>query len=308
MLFKYNQPPTVALTFRENKKYFSPVDSVINVLVSDPDGSIEKIEIYDKNVLRVEEILPDLVIKNLEVGEHSIYARVWDNDGAVRESNILNFMVNPPFPNPGTIMAEEYMNGKNISLLSSTDSDGGKNARISYGWIEYPVQVTTDGVFQISFRVPASSGSRILNILANNVNVGTVDVGNTGNEQSWYDVSTDIYLTAGIQVLHLDILSIATIHRIEFNYLGTGTRPINAETPGEVTVIPNPSAVGFLIQSNYPLSSVEVFDLPGNMLEKISLEDNIFKSKVGENLPAGMYLLVVTGKDGSRKILKVLKI
>ncbi|MFA5814523.1 MAG: carbohydrate-binding protein [Bacteroidales bacterium] len=304
MLFKYNQSPSISLVFNGIQKYFSPVDSVIIVKASDTDGSITKIELYDNEQFIGEETSTDFVIRNLEVGEHSIFARVTDNDGAVTESNMLSFIVKSPFPIPGTIKTEEYRSGKNVAIINSTDYDGGLSIRVAYGWTDYPVDVPVTGVYHFTFRVPSATGTKKILIKANNIEVGSVEVGNTGTSQPWFDVTIDVSLISGIQLLHFDFKSIITLHKIDISYLGSG---IESELDRAIMVTPNPSSDDFLVQTRKPSASIVVYDLLGNVADQSALKMENFTRRIGSNLRPGIYLLVVTGEDGAKQTIKIIK-
>jgi hypothetical protein len=304
MLFKYNQLPLITLTYNAVQKYFSPVDSVVIVKAFDADGSISKVGIIDNEQVVKEETATDFALTNLEIGDHSIYARVTDNDGAVVESNVLGFTVKPPFYVPGTIKTEEYRRGKSVSILNSTDADGGYNIRIAYGWTDYPVGITSAGTYRLNFRVPASTGSKKLNLTVNGADAGSVEVGNTGNAQPWYDISADISLEAGIQILRLECKAIITLHRIDVTFIGTG---IESELDRSVMVFPNPSCGDFLIQTQKPSSSIVVYDLLGKVADQSPVRQNSYTCRIGAGLRPGIYLLVITGEDGARKTIKILK-
>jgi hypothetical protein len=304
MLFKYNQLPSVSLTFNQVQNYFSPIDSVMLVKSSDPDGSIAKVELFDNGQPVGEQTSPQFVIKNLEVGNHSIHAMVTDNDGAVAESNVLSFVVKSPFVIPGTIKTEEFRRGKSVAIINSTDSDGGFSIRVAYGWADYPVNVPETGVYRFTFRVPASTGSKKINIKAGYAEVGTVDVGNTGNTQPWFDVTADISLNAGIQLLQFDFKSLITLHRVGISFI---TSIPGMDTEGTTLVSPNPSTDDFLVQTQRDPVSILVYDLLGKVAERPVIKQGYTSTRIGSNLHPGIYLLVVTGQDGGRKVIKIMK-
>jgi hypothetical protein len=304
-LFKYNQMPEISFKFKGVQNYFSPVDSVILINASDPDGSIEKTEVYDHDQYVGEESSPSFAIVNQGVGEHVMYARTFDNNGSMKETNVLGFTVKPAFPVPGIIQADEFRSGKFAAILNSTDADSGKNIKVAYGWVDYPIDAASAGTYHINFRVPAATGSRKITIKVNNLEVGSVEVGNTGNSQDWYDIGTDIDLAAGIQLLHLDFKGIITLHRIEISSVPTGIRPVSQEP--QISVAPNPSASDFLIQSETPVNHVVVLDLLGNIVDQSPVKETNYKYRIGLDLHPGLYLLVVTTQDGVRQTIKLVK-
>jgi len=303
MLFKYNESPSVSLDFNKIQNYFSPIDSVIHVKAFDLDGSISKVAVYDNGQLIDEVNSEDFILKNLPEGSHSIDVKAIDNDGAISESNMLSFVVNPPIAIPGRINVEEYMSGKSVTIIPSTDSDGGESIRVAYGWVEYPVNVPEAGIYSFTFRVPASSGSKKIAISSNYTELGIVDVGNTGTSQAWYDVTTHIQLESGIQTLHLNFTGLVTLHRIDIS-LTTG---INHAGEMKVRVTPNPSASYFMVQTSENQGNIVIYDMLGKVVEEYKSNGGTFERRIGSNLQPGVYLLVVTSKNGARQRIKIMK-
>jgi hypothetical protein len=304
MLFKYNQSPRVKLAFNALQNYFSTFDTVALVQPVDPDGSVTKVKVYDNDELIAEETAGEFPVKDLAPGVHILSASVEDNDGVLSESNLLNFTVKPPMQVPGSITVEDYRKGKSVSITSSTDSDGGKNIKAAYGYVDYPVNVATSGSYRVIFRVPGASSTKTVIIKANGEEVSTVDVGNTGTGQSWYDVETVIPLTAGNQILTFEFGGIVTIHRVEFTFLPTG---VASEAENAVVVMPNPSSAEFVIHTQHPADRLELYDLLGQLTDMQPIRSGSTTSRIGSDLQPGIYLLVVKGSDGSRKAIKLVK-
>jgi hypothetical protein len=304
MLFKYNQSPRVKLAFNALQNYFSTFDTVALVQPVDPDGSVTKVKVYDNDELIAEETAGEFPVKDLAPGVHILSASVEDNDGVLSESNLLNFTVKPPMQVPGSITVEDYRKGKSVSITSSTDSDGGKNIKAAYGYVDYPVNVATSGSYRVIFRVPGANSTKTVVIKANGEEVSTVDVGNTGTGQSWFDVETVIPLTAGNQILTFEFGGIVTIHRVEFTFLPTG---LASETENAVVVMPNPSSAEFVIHTQHPADRLELYDLLGQLTDLQPIRSGSTTSRIGSDLQPGIYLLVVKSSDGSRKAIKLVK-
>jgi len=303
MLYKYNVPPEVNLAFKAVQNYYSEIDTVALVQGVDADGEVEAIRVYDNGKLFKEETSPVFVLKDMEVGDHSVVARIVDNDGAETESNSLDFEVRPPFAVPGSIPAEEFRKGENVVVIESDDVDGGYSIRASYGASDYPVDVSESGIYQLTFRVPSSSRSGITKITLNDQEIGSVDLGNTGNDQPWHDVVTELELTSGIQILGFEFGGLITLHKVDIS-MASGIHPEGKNT---LQVYPNPSSNEFLIRSQQPVSDLVVYDLLGNVADRSSQKKSRFVSSIGADLKPGMYVLVVTGQDGSRQSMKLIK-
>ncbi len=304
MLFKYNESPSVSLQFNATQNYFSTFDTVAIVHATDPDGVAESVKVYDNDELITENTEPDFPVKDLALGSHTLTASVQDNDGVLTESNVLSLTVKASMLIPGSLTLEDFRIGKSVSIMNSTDSDGGKNIRVAYGFVDYPVNVAEPGNYDIKFRVPAANGTKLIIIKANGEEVATVDVGNTGTAQSWYDVETDISLTAGNQILRFDFEGVVIVHRIEITSLPTR---ISNATENSIVVMPNPSSGEFVIHSQDPTDRLELYDLLGQLTDLQPIRNGSATSRIGSDLQPGIYLLVVKSTDGSKKAIKLVK-
>jgi hypothetical protein len=303
MLYKYNVLPEVRLTFKDIQNYFSEIDTVVFIQGEDADGQVDAINIYDNEELFREESASEFVLKNMELGEHSIRARVIDNDGAENESNKLDFEVRPAFAVPGTIPAEEFRKGKSVAVIESDDFDGGFSIRSVYGSVDYPIDVSEPGAYQLTFRVASSSKACIANVTINGQEITSLDIGNTGNDQPWHDVLAEITLASGIQIIGFDFEGRITLHKVDIS-MASG---INPEGKNILQVYPNPSSNEFLVRTQHPISDLVVYDLLGNVADRSSQKESRFVSSIGAELRPGMYVLVVTGQDGSKQSLKLIK-
>ncbi len=304
MLFKYNQSPSVSLEFNAVQNYFSTFDTVAIVHAVDPDGSVENVKVYDNDELIAQETELEFPVKNLATGEHTLSADILDNDGVTAESNLLSFTVKSAMPVPGSLTIEDYRKGKSVSITNSTDSDGGMNIKSGYGFVDYPVHVATTGNYQFNFRVPGSNGAKTVVISTNGEDMATVDVGSTGTAEPWFDVKTDVALTAGDQVLRFDFEGIVTIHRIEIAFNPTSVATL---TENAVVVMPNPSSSEFVIHTQNPTDRLELYDLLGQLTELQPIRNGSTTSRIGSDLQPGIYLMVVKSTDGTKKAIKLVK-
>lgn len=303
-LFKENVTPSVSITFNRPQIYYSPVDSVVIVKAIDLDGSISKVEIYDNNQFISTSNTGSFALKNLNVGTHSMYVMAYDNDGVSTESNFLNFTVKQAFAVPGTIDVLNFMNGKSVTTTTSNDVDGGSSIKVAYGWVEYPINIPVEGTYRITFRVPASSTSKIITLKSNFGTLGTIDVGNTGSSQPWFSVSKDFVLNAGIHNMHLDCASQIIIHHIDF---AMGANALETPNALQVNVSPNPSSSDFLVRVRDPQSTLAIYDILGRLVTSMDTKLNSFERRIGQELNPGVYLLVVCSKKGAKQQVKIVK-
>ncbi|MBX9850643.1 MAG: carbohydrate-binding protein [Cytophagaceae bacterium] len=128
---------------------------------------------------------------------------------------------------PGKIEAEHYDNGGQgvayndvtpanegaalrtdaVDIENTTDVGGGQNIGWTAAgeWLEYTVNVTTAGTYNLEFRVAAIAAGKSLHLEMNGQNVsGAVAVPNTGGWQTWASVTVNnVSLTAGQKVMKI---------------------------------------------------------------------------------------------------------
>ena len=133
-----------------------------------------------------------------------------------------------PAPLPGIVQAENFDNGgqgvayfdstagnsgggyrttDNVDIEATTDTGGGYNLGwIAPGeWLNYTVNVTASGQYNIELRAAANAAGGTFHIEMNGTNVsGPLTVPNTGGSQTWTTLtSSNIALSAGQKVLRL---------------------------------------------------------------------------------------------------------
>lgn len=124
---------------------------------------------------------------------------------------------------PGTILAANFdEGGQNVAYYDTTPGNLGGAYRdtdvdIEEGsegydvgwiapteWLNYTVNVTSDGDYMVQLRVASPSGGGLLHIGFDGGNVwATVPIPATGDWQNWTNVNLPVTLTAGIQLMTL---------------------------------------------------------------------------------------------------------
>ena len=107
------------------------------------------------------------------------------------------------------IEAEAYNNQSGVQFETTTDIGGGENA----GWLdtndylEYIVNIPSNGNYQLQARVAAQSASGQLQVLANNQSKVTMDLPITNGWQTWQTTtSTSFSLNAGLNTIRLRVV------------------------------------------------------------------------------------------------------
>jgi chitodextrinase len=108
-----NRPPVVTITSPNNNSKFFRGDQIeIKVNASDPDGNVEKVELF-RNGSRIHTMTKTPYTfnwKNAAVGKHNLVARAYDNSGAQTNSTTV------------TVEVLERIELPNISLISPTNN------------------------------------------------------------------------------------------------------------------------------------------------------------------------------------------
>jgi DUF1680 family protein len=157
---------------------------------------------------------------------------------------------------PGTIQFENYDIGGNslayndastgntggaifrtdedVDLENCTDADAGYN--IGYAtageWLEYTVNVTNAGKYNITFRAACNGDDRTISLETDGESIANnIAIPNTGGWQIWEDVTVEnVTLEAGIQVFRI---TIGATDYVNLNYLNV----ISNSTPPKVQII-----------------------------------------------------------------------
>ncbi len=126
---------------------------------------------------------------------------------------------------PAKIQAEDYLTAfdttsgnqggqgqtGNVDIQATTDTGGGLNVGwINSGeWLEYPINITSAGEYQLQLRIASPNTSGTLGIDIDGALLGsTLTIPNTGGWQNWQTISSaKKSLTAGKKMLRLNMLT-----------------------------------------------------------------------------------------------------
>lgn len=144
---------------------------------------------------------------------------------------------------PGKIEAEAFDGQSGIQTEPTRDNGGGQNIGfINNGdYADYQVNVSSNGTYQVKFRVATDTNGGTITIKKGSQNLGSATVSNTGGWQNWQTVSTNVNLSSGDQTLRLQFTGgggyLFNINWMEYIKSG-GNNP--TPTPG-----PNPTTKTF---------------------------------------------------------------
>lgn len=236
-----NVAPTVSITSPANGSSFTAGANItVTANASDSDGSIARVEFFNGTTKIGESTTAPYSVTwtNVAAGSYSLTARATDNAGATTTSAAVNITVSNPVVTrgpyggtrwsiPGKIEAENYDTGGNntayrdltsgnsgaayrnddVDIESTSDAGGGFNVGwVSAGeWLEYSVNVTTAGRYDLIARVASTGSGKTFHIQFNGVNVsGAINVPNTSGWQNWQTVTIpSINLNQGNQIMRI---------------------------------------------------------------------------------------------------------
>jgi len=166
---------------------------------------------------------------------------------------------------PATIQAEAYSDMHGIGVENTADTGGGQDV----GWIEdndwldYNVNVPSNGSYTVNLRVANSYGSGNIEIRnSSGAALAKIDVPRTGGWQSWKTITTKATLPAGKQTLRI----YAVKGQWNFNWFeiaGSGsTTPTTPTSPVDSPVVVSPIDLIKAIISFLSLPEKTVGDAP----------------------------------------------
>lgn len=232
-LLKVNHGPDVSITLPLGISELNGGDNVsIAATATSDQGEIASVKFFNGESLLVsDESAPySHWLKNIEPGVYQIKAIATDRNGNIGVSQVVAFGVQGPYRNqshviPGVIQFEdfdrggngvayyddspgsetgvEYRNDVDVDMELSTDENGGYN--IGYmtagEWLEYSINVMQAGNYRVKLRVACNADNRRLMLSSNGTSLAIFSIPNTRGWQEWQDISADIHLGSGKQIL-----------------------------------------------------------------------------------------------------------
>jgi glycosidase len=176
----------------------------------------------------------EITLTNVQVSQSGNYVATYTNTGGCTSNQTFSITVNSvgqtPFGGsahaiPGTIEAEDFDNGGEATAYHDTDgsnnggqyrgyegvdievcSEGGYNIGWTNTdeWLEYSVNVSTAGSYDIALRVSSAGGGTVRVEFGGVDKTGNLTVPNTGGWQNWQTISaTGVSLSAGSQIMRV---------------------------------------------------------------------------------------------------------
>ncbi|MEO7976743.1 RICIN domain-containing protein [Flavobacterium sp.] len=214
------------------------------------------------------------------------------------------------------IQAESYSTMSGIQVEATTDTGGGSN--VGYAdtgdWMAYNnINFPTSGSYTIEYRVASAvTGAKISSDLsAGTIQLGSLDVPNTGGWQNWQTISHTVNVNAGTYNFGLFIQNTG----VNLNWIRI-TKSASALTAKEVSsktavvteipslsIYPNPTENTLFFNAEVSGANVSVINESG---ATVSLQKASNNSIDVSGLKTGVYLILVE-KDGIKTVRRFIK-
>jgi len=333
--------PSVSFTSPTSSTGFvqgSPIP--LEATATTPTGTISNVKFYNgTTLLSTDDSSPySYSWTTATAGSHVLKAVATDNSGTMVEDTItikVNTAQGPyqgkVHPIPGTIQLEEYDEGGNgfaymdatpgsqvtpvvtfrpnedVDLEVCTDTDGGYNLGFATAgeWVEYTVNVTTAGAYDLDLRVACDGEGRTVSLSMDGAPLGSaIAIPTTGGWQTWSTFSVkNLSLKAGQQVLRL---TIGATDYVNMNYITfSPSVPTGLETLSSIglELYPNPFHSDGLQVRNAAGSLYRILDMQGIQVEQGKADDG---KSIGRSLIPGVYMLFIENEQG-RFVQKILR-
>lgn len=199
-----------------------------------------------------------------------------------------------------------YRAGDGVDVESTEDTDGGYNIgyTMSGEWLEYTVNVSHSGVYDLNLRIAKEGDGGIFHIEMDGEDItGPVEIPNTGGWQVWETITMeDVQLEAGEQVMRIAFdTDYTNLNYVEFHDVITGFHLTSASE--EIKVYPNPfEKEGLRVKCagafKYRISSID-----GIVVEK---GNGVNSAVIGAGLMDGIYLLFIESPNAviTKKVIR----
>jgi len=177
--------------------------------------------------------------------------------------------ISPGVPIPGKIEAEDYDKQNNTEEENCTDTDGGKNMKLSTdSYLDYNLIAESAGEYTLDLRM-ASVEDFNVEITTDNMPLAMVNSTTTGGDQQWQTFSTNIDLTQGAQTIRV----YSNTDNTQLNWLDFKKNQVRYNITDLIARVKNSSKVDLFWNEI-------ISDETGFIIERKKASDNYF-SEIG---------------------------
>lgn len=216
----------------------------------------------------------------------------------------------PPAGN--VIQAENYSAMNGVQTEATTDTGGGLN--VGYcdtgDWMAYyNINFPTSGTYTIEYRVASAvSGARLSSDLnAGTIQLGNVDVPNTGGWQNWQTVSQTVNVNAGTYNFGIYIQNTGVnLNWFKITKSGAALAAKSAalDKIESLNIYPNPTESQLFFSAEVSGGNVDIIDTQGGAV--VSSQTAANNSIDVSTLKSGIYLISVE-KNGIKTVRRFIK-
>jgi endoglucanase len=274
-----NIPPTVNIISPEvNSSYDTTQFIVVDVEVSDSDGSIDKVEVYNNDTLLLSKSAApySFVIDSLQAGTYSLTVKAYDNSGDVTTSQEVPVEVS----NVAFTVLPLQLGFFNAAMLEKGQAEFKWQTITELNMSHYELEVNDQ---------QTRMWSKIGEVIA---------VGNSAVTREYSFVG---HLNAGsYQVRLKEVFKDGSFFYSAIRYVDM-TEPVSAK----VNFIAHSRKIILLSGTSSTLYHVKIFDLSGKAIVATTLNSGNAELKVPSVVP-GIYVLSVQNETGKKEAKKIL--
>jgi len=218
----------------------------------------------------------------------------------------------PPVTGGTLIQAESYSSMSGVQTEPTTDTGGGLN--VGYAdtgdWMAYfNINFPTSGNYVIEYRVASAvSGAKLSSDLnAGSIQLGAVNVPNTGGWQNWQTVSQTVNVNAGTYNFGIYIQNSGVNlnwFRITKSASALAAKSASTEKIESLTVYPSPTENELFFTAEVSGANVSIINSQDGATISSQKANN--NSIDVSNLKTGVYLILVE-KDGIKTVRRFIK-
>ncbi|GAA3509842.1 hypothetical protein GCM10022393_23460 [Aquimarina addita] len=209
------------------------------------------------------------------------------------------------------IEAEDYSTMSGIQTETTIDTNGGLNVGYvdATDWMEYTVNIPTDGTYTVDYRVASIPGDGAIQFQVDGNILATTNIPETNGWQNWDTISTTVTLSAGSQTIRL----YAPEGGWNLNWLdiystsAKTSESINEKEIVSIYPVPVTNQLNISIPQYEAYHSLEIKDINGRtVLSEYNIDSTNITINTGR-LSNGMYLLIMRRQGESAEIIKFMK-
>jgi hypothetical protein len=210
------------------------------------------------------------------------------------------------------IEAESYANMSGIQTEATTDTGGGLNVGyadtgdwMSYNTINFP----TSGSYLIEYRVASGVSGAVISsdLSAGAIQLGSVNIPNTGGWQNWQTVSQTVNVNAGTYNFGIYIQNTGVNlnwFRITKTASALAAKSASTDKIESLTVYPNPTEQTLFFSAEVSGANIRIIDSQSGAT--VSQQTANTNSIDVAGLKSGIYLILVE-KDGIKTVRRFIK-